>query len=346
MPISTPIGGGDVRIWMPEFKGDLIVSSAKELIRQKYPKFDGAAILWRKEVHPTLAALNWKFMRNACATFAGRAWNWIDDVFNLTPNDNLVVSCKAAQGRSTMIRDLWRLANLVIRSELWAARNRVVFQRQQPSWSLFFKRVVKLIQEYFIRLRGYMQNCAEDVLLLDYFRVVHRSVKHQQPVEVFWQPPDENELQICCDGAARGNPGIVGAGVVARDANCAVIGAMSIGLGVTTNFLAELYGIIVGLEWAMQWGFERICVRSDSFSVVEAFKNSSIPWFSRSRWLAICRHYVSIRFIHTFREANFAADKTAKRGCLLANEVGVHYVGRPPLLNSVEYPNVSYYRFK
>ncbi|XP_026430511.1 uncharacterized protein LOC113327546 [Papaver somniferum] len=259
------MGGEDVRIWMPDFKGAFTVSSAKELIRQKHPKFDGAAILRRKEVHPTLAAQNWKFMRNACAkydiiqsrfkiqlasscslcgvakesldhiffhcSFVGRAWNWITDLFNLTPNANLVVSCKASQGkRSTMIRNLWRLANLVIRSELWAARNRAVFQRQQPSWSLFFKRVVKMIQDYSVRLRGYMRNCAEDVLLLDYFRVVYRSVKHQQPVEVFWQPPDDNELQICCDGMARGNPGIAGAGVVARDANCAVLGAMSIGL--------------------------------------------------------------------------------------------------------------------
>ncbi|XP_026378628.1 uncharacterized protein LOC113273074 [Papaver somniferum] len=244
-----------------------------------------------------------------------------------------------------MIRDLWRLSNLVIRSELWETRNRAVFQRQQPSWSLFFKRVVKMIQVYSVCLRAYMRNCAEDVLLLDYFRVIHRSVRHHQPVEVFCQPPDVNELQSC-DGAGRGNPGVAGKGVVARDVNCSVLGVMSIGLGVTSNYLAELYGIIVGLEWEMQWGFERICVRSDSFGVVEAFKSSSIPWFARNRWMEICRHYESIRFIHTFREANFAADKMAKRGCLLSNEVKVHYDGRPPFLNFVEYTNVSYYSFK
>ncbi|XP_026400450.1 uncharacterized protein LOC113296358 [Papaver somniferum] len=249
--------GEDVRIWMPDYKGAFTVSSAKELIRQKYPKFDGASILWRKEVHPTLAdktgnsclasrcilcGVSEEFLDHILfhCSFDGRAWNWIADIFNLTPNDNIVVSCKAAHGRSTMIRDLWRLANLVIRFVLWATRNREVFQRQQPSLSLFFKRVVKMIQDYSVRLRGYMRNCAEDVLLLDYFRVVHRSVRHQQSVEVFWQPPDDNELQIRCDGATRGNPDISGAGVVARDANCSVLGAISFGLGVTSNYLAEL----------------------------------------------------------------------------------------------------------
>ncbi|XP_026435819.1 uncharacterized protein LOC113333607 [Papaver somniferum] len=54
--LPTPTVGKDVRIWMPDYKVAFTVSSAKELIRQKYPKFDGASILWRKEVHPTLAA--------------------------------------------------------------------------------------------------------------------------------------------------------------------------------------------------------------------------------------------------------------------------------------------------
>ncbi|XP_026400457.1 uncharacterized protein LOC113296364 [Papaver somniferum] len=81
-----------------------------------------------------------------------------------------------------------------------------------------------------------------------------RRVKFLQPTECFWEPPEENEIQLCCDGAARGNPGVAGAGVVARNARCLVLGAMSIGLGVTTNYLAEFYGILVGMEWAVRWG--------------------------------------------------------------------------------------------
>ncbi|XP_026417277.1 uncharacterized protein LOC113312755 [Papaver somniferum] len=249
--LPTLLEGGDSRIWMPELKENFTVSSARDLIRQKYIDFAGASLLWRREVHPTLAAQNWKFLCGACATydiiqrmfkiqlasrcslcgvaeetldhilfhctFAGRAWNWIADIFDLLPNANLVLSCKAAKGRSAMIDDLWLIANLVI------------------------KRVLKLIQEFDVRLKGYMRNSVADVVILDYFRVNHRRVKPFQPVECFWEPPEENELQLCCDGAARGNPGVAVAGVVARDASCSVLGAMSIGLGVTTNYLAELW---------------------------------------------------------------------------------------------------------
>ncbi|XP_026399658.1 uncharacterized protein LOC113295544 [Papaver somniferum] len=367
--LPAPLDGADSRIWMPELKGNFTVNSARELIRQKFSKFPGASLLWRKEVHPTLAAQNWKFLRSACATydiiqsrfqihlanrcslcgvadetldhilfqctFAGRAWNWIADVFDLIPNANLVVSCKEAKGKSAMIRDLWLIANLVIRSELWTMRNKAVFLRQHPNWSIFFKRVLKLIQDYVVRL-----NNAEYVIILDYFRVNHRRVKFLQPTECFWEPPEENEIQLCCDGEARGNPGVAGAGVVARNASCLVLGAMSIGLGVTTNYLAELYGIIVGMEWAVRWEVRRICIRSDSFSVVEALKNNNIPWFARQRWVAVCRHYDTVRFIHTYREANFSADVMAKRGCLLNEEEGLHYDARPLFLTSVEYPNI------
>ncbi|XP_026417174.1 uncharacterized protein LOC113312652 [Papaver somniferum] len=192
--------------------------------------------------------------------FATRAWNWIADVFKLQPNANLIVYFKAAKARSHIVRDMWLITNLVLRSELWKLRNKAVFEHKKPNWSIFHKRVLKLIQDYSIRLKGHMNNSDDDVVLLNYFIVQHRSVKLHHPVACFWLPPEANELQICCDGAARGNPGVAGAGVVARDEHCSVLGAMSIGLGVTTNYLAELYGIIVGLEWAMQWGFSCICI--------------------------------------------------------------------------------------
>ncbi|XP_026455672.1 uncharacterized protein LOC113356677 [Papaver somniferum] len=378
--LPLPDGGEDKRVWMPNFSGDFSVSSAKELIRQKHGSFNAASMLWRKEIHPRLAAQNWKFIRGACATldiiqsrfkihlankcvlceteeeslehilfhcsFAARAWSWISGIFGMTANFNIVASFKAAKGRSAIVHDLWLVANLVIRSELWAMRNKCIFEKQKPGWGLFSKRVLKLIQEYSVRLKGFMRNSVEDMVLLDYFRVVHRSVRHQQPIEVLWQPPELNEILICCDGAARRNPGIAGSGVVARDSSCAFLGALSIGLGITTNYLAELYAIIIGMEWAMQCNYDRICVQSDSYGVVQALQSSSIPWFARARWERLCNHYISIRIIHTYREANFSADKMAKNGCYLDNEVGIQYEGRPDFLISVENPNVSYFRFK
>ncbi|XP_026448250.1 uncharacterized protein LOC113348618 [Papaver somniferum] len=67
--IPIPMGGADVRVWMPELKGEFSVKSATELLRQKYSRLEGTQLLWRKEVHPVLAAQNWKFLRGACATY-------------------------------------------------------------------------------------------------------------------------------------------------------------------------------------------------------------------------------------------------------------------------------------
>lgn len=232
--------------------------------------------------HPSLASQNWNFLREVCATqdkvrerfkinianicylcknneetlehvlwrccFSIRAWDWIGNIFDLVPNYNIIVSYKSAKGRSRMVKDLWLVANLVVRFELWAMRNKAQFENKQPNFLFFQKRVLLLIQEYSVRLQGYMRNSVEELLILDYFKVRHRQVRDFQPVECSWSPPNENEFLLCCDGAARGNPGVAGAGVVARDFTCGIVGAMSIGLGITTNYLVELYGVIVGLE--------------------------------------------------------------------------------------------------
>ncbi|XP_026442637.1 uncharacterized protein LOC113342255 [Papaver somniferum] len=145
---------------------------------------------------------------------------------------------------------------------------------------------------------------------------------------------------------ARGNPGVVGAGVVARDHEASVLGAMSVGLGVMKNYIAEISGIIIGMEWALQWGYTKVCICSDSLSAVQDFTTSNLPWFVRQRWREVSSNYEVIRFDHTCREANYSADKMAKRGCILPNEEGRHYLGRPDFLNSIELPNVSYFRFK
>lgn len=228
--LPTPQGGEDDRVWMPDLKGIFSVSSSKEIVRQKYPPMEGTSLLWRKEMHPVLAARNWKFTRGICAiydflqsrfkvplakkcclcgiaaetlehvlfsySFAARAWTWITHIFGLIPNNNLVTSYKASKGMIQMVRELWLLANLVIKSELWALRNKGIFDQKKPNWNMFFKRVLKLIQDSSVRLKGYMKNCAEDVVNLDYFRVHHRRVKFQQPIECFWHPHETNEIQL------------------------------------------------------------------------------------------------------------------------------------------------------
>ncbi|XP_026430528.1 uncharacterized protein LOC113327569 [Papaver somniferum] len=286
----TLCSGRDKRIWMPDMKGVFSVKSARELIRKKFPTMKEASLLWRKVVHPSLAAQNWKFVRGACATldkvrssFAQKAWNWIAGIFNIKPYYDLITSYNGARLQSGIVRDLWLVANLVVRSELWFTRNKKVYEKKVPCWSFFQKRVFNLMHEYSVRMKSFMFNTVADLRILDFFRVKHRKVKISDPKECYWTPPNNNELLLCTDGASRGNPGVEGAGVVARNASSEVVGAMCIGLGIATNYMAELYGIIVGLEWAIQWGYDRLLIRSDSSSVLKALEEDNVPWFATQR---------------------------------------------------------------
>ncbi|XP_026396073.1 uncharacterized protein LOC113290706 [Papaver somniferum] len=99
----------------------------------------------------------------------------------------------------------------------------------------------------------------------------------QEAVEVIWWVPDFGNLLLCCEGAAVGNHDNAGSGVVARDSDCAFLGAISFGLGVTTNYLAEVYAVVVGFEWANKWGVRRVIIRTDSDAARMAFSTNSMP---------------------------------------------------------------------
>ncbi|XP_026428856.1 uncharacterized protein LOC113324781 [Papaver somniferum] len=152
---------------------------------------------------------------------------------------------------------------------------------------------------------------------------------------------------LCCDGAARGNLGRAGAGVVVRDTNANVLGAMSVGFGIQTNYLAEVLCIVVGLEWATKFGMTDVCIRSDSMDAILVFSGNInlVPCFLLLRWLAVMAIHNDIRFVHSYREANIAAHTMAKRGCLLEEGVGLSYDNRPDFIIAIELPNVTYFIF-
>ncbi|XP_026399656.1 uncharacterized protein LOC113295542 [Papaver somniferum] len=296
---------------MPDLKGAFSVKSARDLVRNKYPILEEARLLWKRVVHPSLAAQNWKFVRGACATLdkvrsifkialasrcsicqteeeslehviwscrcAKQAWEWMEGIFKLTPHYNLIAANNVAKGCSRMVKDLWLVSILVLRSELWYQRNKMVYEKKKPCWNFFQKRVFNLIHEYSSRMKGFMFNPIEELQILNFFRVKCRRVKFMDPLECRWYTLVHNQILLCYDGTSRGNPGVAGAGVVARNANCEVFGAMCIGLGVISNYMAELYEILLGIEWEVQFGYRNILIRSDSTSVINALRKIGCP---------------------------------------------------------------------
>ncbi|XP_026428848.1 uncharacterized protein LOC113324774 [Papaver somniferum] len=290
-------GGEDYKIWDLDSKGVFSVKSAK------------AALKMRAEVVP-------------CANIvARRIWAWVAGIFKLDPNEDLVDSYKAAKGRSRMIKDPWLVANLAIVTELWKLRNKSYFENMVVQWLGFKGRVYQVIRDNSIRMTGHVHNTLEELRILNYFKVRHRSCKTSTPIEISWTPPNQDEIMICCDGASFGNPGQAGSGVVFRDASSEVLGVLCVGLGWKTNFYAEVCAIIYGAIMAKRWNLRSICIRSDSKSCIQAFQKDELPWQLVQKWKIAKSFYTNVRYIHSYREVNFSVDASSKQARLLAEDI-------------------------
>ena len=128
-----------------------------------------------------------------------------------------------------------------------------------------------------------------------------------------------NEVNLYVDGAARGNPGLAGAGVVLRDDQGNVLKELSSFLGENlTNNKAEYSALLLGLELAKQYA-KNVKVYSDSQLMVRQMigeyrvKNKNlIPLYLEARNLV--QTFDSVEFHHIERSQNKLADKLANKG--------------------------------
>jgi len=120
------------------------------------------------------------------------------------------------------------------------------------------------------------------------------------------------------DGAARGNPGPAGAGIlISRD--CRLVEGIAQYLGASlTNNQAEYNALILGLTRVQELGAEKVEVRSDSELMVRQMrgeyrvKNQALAGlFERARRLAA--GFQSFNIAHVRRELNGDADRLANR---------------------------------
>lgn len=121
------------------------------------------------------------------------------------------------------------------------------------------------------------------------------------------------------DGAARGNPGPAGIGVVLFDPRGEVADRTARFIGTTTNNVAEYTALIAGLQRAFELGARRLDVYSDSELMVRQLngqyrvKNEGLkPLFRQA--VSLAARFEAVRFIHVPREQNREADRLANQG--------------------------------
>lgn len=128
--------------------------------------------------------------------------------------------------------------------------------------------------------------------------------------------PRSNKLILETDGAARGNPGLGGAGIIIKGENGRTLETIGEFLGVTTNNQAEYRALIVGLEAVKRHHPESVAVRSDSELMVKQMNGQYrvrhpeiVPLYLQAVQLAA--DLPNVTFTYVPREHNRAADQVA-----------------------------------
>ena len=125
-------------------------------------------------------------------------------------------------------------------------------------------------------------------------------------------------LRLFTDGAARGNPGPAGLGLVLEDDQGMRLWGGHRYVGTATNNQAEYLALIEGLKEAGRWKPERLEVYLDSQLVVEQLagryrvKNSDLRDL-HSKALALLNGFADAVVSHVPREKNRGADALANR---------------------------------
>ena len=118
------------------------------------------------------------------------------------------------------------------------------------------------------------------------------------------------------DGAARGNPGPAGLGVVIEDEQGMRLRGLHRWLGVATNNEAEYHALIEGLKAVSEWKPDRLEVYLDSKLVAEQVKGNyrvKEPRLQRLHLEAreLLGGFLDVEIKHVEREHNKGADALA-----------------------------------
>ena len=125
-------------------------------------------------------------------------------------------------------------------------------------------------------------------------------------------------LRLYTDGAARGNPGPAGLGVVIEDDQKVRLRGLHRYLGIATNNEAEYHALIEGLKAVAPWNPDRLEIFLDSNLVVEQVKGKykvKKPELQKlhEQAMELLKQFGDWSIAHVERDRNKGADAMANR---------------------------------
>lgn len=136
------------------------------------------------------------------------------------------------------------------------------------------------------------------------------------------------KLILHTDGAAKGNPGPSGIGVVLyrEGDDTEPVAAIGEYIGETTNNVAEYRALIRGLQEALQRGADSIEARTDSELMARQLAgrykvNSPQLQALHAEASALLTRFDSAKIVHVLRGKNALADKMANQGVAAGKKI-------------------------
>jgi hypothetical protein len=161
---------------------------------------------------------------------------------------------------------IWTLLPGFTLWQIWKERNKRIFHSLSSPPEVTWTKVKSLIQET-VRSKHWTvadQQCSpEELNILQLWQPITSRQPQQQnntglPTSpTNWSPPPLHFIKANFDGASRGNPGPAGYGVVLRNSEGQILDMEAGFLGETTNNVAELTGLLRGLQMAIEKGIIR-----------------------------------------------------------------------------------------
>ena len=130
---------------------------------------------------------------------------------------------------------------------------------------------------------------------------------------------ERNSCMLYTDGAARGNPGKAGAGIVLLDECGRELAGRSIYLGICTNNVAEYQALIAGLELGLEYGCKILNIFLDSELIVRQIngqyrvKHPQLQPLSE-KVHSLLEEFAGWQIRHVPRTENARADELANLG--------------------------------
>jgi len=146
----------------------------------------------------------------------------------------------------------------------------------------------------------------------------HPAPSRPAPSRTTHRVQPHRKLRVTSDGAARGNPGLAGAGAVLFDEEGQVLERLGKFLGRQTNNVAEYQGLLLGLRRARELGAEELEIVADSELMIRQLSGAYQVRATalrelHSEALSLLKAFRKVKLMHVPRAQNGEADEMSNR---------------------------------